>query len=162
MIHADLSQMDGCPSKANVTVYGYPWNSMLMFGVAAGPVKNRAELQKSAISSPNAFNDYTKSSPREQTIVRVSTAPLRGGCADRETAMRKILDIASTVEPVQDGRIHIEKVNGPMLYEHKATAAVGGLFRTHALGGRGFATTWPLRYTRPLACGSPQRLRTAS
>jgi hypothetical protein len=37
--------------------------------------------------------------------------------------MRKLLEIASTVEPVQDGRIHIEKVNWPMLTEHKATPA---------------------------------------
>jgi hypothetical protein len=35
-----------------------------------------------------------------------------------EAAMRKILEIASTVEPVQDGRIHIEKINWPFLFEH--------------------------------------------
>jgi hypothetical protein len=38
--------------------------------------------------------------------------------ADPEAAMQKVLEIASTVEPVQDGRIHIEKINGPFLYEH--------------------------------------------
>jgi hypothetical protein len=38
--------------------------------------------------------------------------------ADPEVAMRKILEIASTVEPIQDGRIHIEKINGPFLFEH--------------------------------------------
>ena len=38
--------------------------------------------------------------------------------ADPEAAMRKLLEIASTVEPVQDGRIHIEKINGPFLHEH--------------------------------------------
>jgi hypothetical protein len=38
--------------------------------------------------------------------------------ADPEVAMRKLLEIASTVEPVQDGRIHIEKINGPFLFEH--------------------------------------------
>ena len=43
--------------------------------------------------------------------------------ADPEAAMRKLLEIASTVEPVQDGRIHIEKINWPMLSEHKATPA---------------------------------------
>jgi hypothetical protein len=47
MIHADLSKMDGCPPRGvNVTVYGIPWKSMLTFGVAAGPVRNKAELQK--------------------------------------------------------------------------------------------------------------------
>lgn len=46
MIHADLSQMDGCPKQGvRVTVYGIPWKSMLMFDATAGPVKNRAELQ---------------------------------------------------------------------------------------------------------------------
>jgi hypothetical protein len=40
--------------------------------------------------------------------------------ADPEVAMKKILEIASTVEPIQDGRIHIEKINGPFLYEHGA------------------------------------------
>ena len=46
MIHEDLSQTDGCPQNGvTVTVYGIPWKAMLMFGVAAGPVRNKAELQ---------------------------------------------------------------------------------------------------------------------
>ena len=46
MIHADLNQMEGCPQQGvSVTVYGIPWKSLLMFGVAAGPVRNKAELQ---------------------------------------------------------------------------------------------------------------------
>jgi hypothetical protein len=47
MIREDLSQMDGCPKQGvTVTVYGIPWKSMLTFGVGAGPVHNRAELQR--------------------------------------------------------------------------------------------------------------------
>jgi len=47
MIHQDLSQLEDCPERGvKVTVYGLnPWNSMLTFGVDAGPVRNRAELQ---------------------------------------------------------------------------------------------------------------------
>ena len=47
MIRQDLSKVDGCPKRGvTVTVYGLnPWNSMLMFGVDAGPLPNRAELQ---------------------------------------------------------------------------------------------------------------------
>jgi hypothetical protein len=46
MIHADLSQVEGCPQQGvEVTVYGMPWKALLMFGVAAGPVRNKAELQ---------------------------------------------------------------------------------------------------------------------
>src|SRR6201996_7778669 len=43
--------------------------------------------------------------------------------ADPEAAARKLLEIANSVEAVQDGRIHIELINGPMLFEHKATPA---------------------------------------
>ena len=47
MIHQDLSQIEGCPQAGvKVTVYGLsPWNCLLTFGVDAGPVHNRAELQ---------------------------------------------------------------------------------------------------------------------
>jgi hypothetical protein len=47
MIFQDLMKMDGCPqSGVSVTVYGLnPWNSLLTFGVDAGPVRNKVELQ---------------------------------------------------------------------------------------------------------------------
>jgi hypothetical protein len=46
MIRDDLSKVEGCPKTGvNVTVYGLPWNAMLMFGASAGPVRNKAELQ---------------------------------------------------------------------------------------------------------------------
>jgi hypothetical protein len=47
MIHQDLSQLEGCPKRGvKVTVYGLnPWNSLLTFGVDAGPVRNKADLQ---------------------------------------------------------------------------------------------------------------------
>jgi hypothetical protein len=43
--------------------------------------------------------------------------------ADPETAARKLMELANAVEAVQDGRIHVEQLNGPMLFEHKATPA---------------------------------------
>jgi hypothetical protein len=43
--------------------------------------------------------------------------------ADPETAARKLVEIANSVEAVQDGRIFIELVNAPFLYEHKASPA---------------------------------------
>ena len=47
MIHQDLSQIEGCPRRGlTVTVYGLnPWNSLLTFGVGAGPAPNKADLQ---------------------------------------------------------------------------------------------------------------------
>jgi hypothetical protein len=37
--------------------------------------------------------------------------------ADPEAAARKLMEIANSVEPVQDGRIHIELINWPMLHD---------------------------------------------
>ncbi|MGV7219309.1 hypothetical protein [Bradyrhizobium sp. UFLA05-112] len=41
--------------------------------------------------------------------------------ADPESAARKLVEIAAGIEPVQNGRIHIEKINAPFLYTLKAT-----------------------------------------
>lgn len=48
MILSDLKRIPSCPSNGvNVTVYGLsPFNSWLSFGVAAGPVPNKAKLQE--------------------------------------------------------------------------------------------------------------------
>jgi hypothetical protein len=48
MILQDLSNVEDCPRRGvTVTVYGLdPWNVLLSFGVAAGPVRNKAELQR--------------------------------------------------------------------------------------------------------------------
>jgi hypothetical protein len=40
--------------------------------------------------------------------------------ADPEKAARRLLEIANAVEPVQDGRIHIEKINWPFLSQDAA------------------------------------------
>jgi hypothetical protein len=43
--------------------------------------------------------------------------------ADPEAAARKLIEIANSVEAAQDGRIYIELLNAPMLFEHEATPA---------------------------------------
>jgi len=47
MITADLKEVKGCPKRGvKVVVYGLtPWNAWLSFGVEAGPVPNKTELQ---------------------------------------------------------------------------------------------------------------------
>jgi hypothetical protein len=35
--------------------------------------------------------------------------------ADPEVAARKIIELANAISPIQDGRIYIEKINGPFL-----------------------------------------------
>ena len=41
--------------------------------------------------------------------------------ADPECAARRIVEIASTVEPAQDGRIYVELINGPFLFKDKGS-----------------------------------------
>ncbi len=43
--------------------------------------------------------------------------------ANPEAAARKLIELANAVEAVQDSRIHIELLNGPLLFELKATPA---------------------------------------
>jgi hypothetical protein len=43
--------------------------------------------------------------------------------ADPDKAARRLLEHARAFEPIQDGRIYIEKLNGPFLFIDKATPA---------------------------------------
>jgi hypothetical protein len=53
--------------------------------------------------------------------------------ADPKAASRKLVEIANSVEAVQDGRIHIEKINGPVLFEFKGSPAEYGAGLTLAI-----------------------------
>jgi len=43
--------------------------------------------------------------------------------SDPETAARRLMQHAHAFEPLQDGRIYIEKLNGPFLFGDKGTPA---------------------------------------
>jgi hypothetical protein len=43
--------------------------------------------------------------------------------SDPDKAARKLIEIANSVEAVQEGRIFIELINGSFLFEHKASPA---------------------------------------
>jgi hypothetical protein len=58
---------------------------------------------------------------------------------DPEIAARKLIEIASTIEPVQDGRIYIELLNGPFLFSHGGSPAEYGAGIKHAIE-RGWLT----------------------
>jgi len=60
---------------------------------------------------------FTTFHARPEEIRRASTF------ADADAAARKIVELANEFEPVQDGRIYIEKINGPMLFQFKAKPA---------------------------------------
>ena len=46
--------------------------------------------------------------------------------ADLETAARKLVEIATSTEAVQDGRIYIELISWPFLHDLKGTPAEYG------------------------------------
>jgi hypothetical protein len=46
--------------------------------------------------------------------------------SDPEKAARRILEIANSVEAIQDGRIHVEKINGPFLFRDGGNPAEYG------------------------------------
>ncbi|PAY04819.1 hypothetical protein CK489_36410 [Bradyrhizobium sp. UFLA03-84] len=54
--------------------------------------------------------------------------------SDLEKAARRIMEHARAFEPIQDGRIYIEKINRPMLDEDKATLAEYWAGLQHAIG----------------------------
>jgi hypothetical protein len=56
--------------------------------------------------------------------------------ANPDAAARKLMDLANAFEPVQDGRVYIEKINGPFIYELRGTPAEykAGLDRAIAKG----------------------------
>ena len=56
--------------------------------------------------------------------------------SDPDKAARRLMQHAHAFEPVQDGRIYIEKLNGPFLFGDKATPAeyAAGLDRAISLG----------------------------
>jgi hypothetical protein len=43
--------------------------------------------------------------------------------ADPKVGARKLVELANAFEPIQDGRIYIEKINGPFLFELNGTPA---------------------------------------
>ena len=55
--------------------------------------------------------------------------------SDPEAAARKLIELAKSIEAVQDGRIHIEKVNAPFLSKSgcKATGREFGAGIKHAI-----------------------------
>ncbi len=78
--------------------------------------------------------------------------------ADPEVAARKLLELANAFEPIQDGRIYIEKINVPFLFELKGTPAESG----PALNTRSPPGGWSCTRAAPLSASlrpAPRCLR---
>ena len=52
--------------------------------------------------------------------------------SDPDVAARKLVEIASTIEPVQDGRIYVELVNAPFLKAAAVLTSTGRWLSTKA------------------------------
>jgi hypothetical protein len=50
-----------------------------------------------------------------------------GPYSDPEKAARKLLEIANSVEAVQDGKIYIELISGPFLFRERHAGRIQGL-----------------------------------
>jgi hypothetical protein len=72
--------------------------------------------QKGKIS-PTLARASHKASQRTASEVKGMKFATNRPYADADTAARKLIEIANSIEAVQDGRIHIELLNGPMLFE---------------------------------------------
>ncbi|MGO4513256.1 hypothetical protein CT676_35920 [Bradyrhizobium sp. MOS001] len=46
--------------------------------------------------------------------------------ADSEVAARKLVELAANIEAVQDGRIYIERINAPFMFELKGSGTEFG------------------------------------
>lgn len=53
--------------------------------------------------------------------------------ADPEAAARQLVQLAASIEPVQDGRIHIEKINAPFLFTLKGSGSEFGAGLAYAV-----------------------------
>ena len=70
-----------------------------------------------------------------------------------EIAARKLIELAASIEPVQDGRIHIEKLNAPFLYTLKASGPEFGAGLRHAVERGGLELHESGTYVRLLSEG---------
>lgn len=57
--------------------------------------------------------------------------------ADPEAAARQLVQLAASIEPVQDGRIHIEKLNAPFLFTLKGRGSEFGAGLAYAVANAG-------------------------
>jgi hypothetical protein len=86
--------------------------------------------RSAAISSEKLLSTSRTSSPSStQSKFVADSRPF----TDPDAAARKLLEIANSVEAVQDGRIHIEKINWPFLHDLRGSPAE---YRARLFGGR--------------------------
>lgn len=56
-----------------------------------------------------------------QVLIPAMKLVTKGPFADPEVAARQLVQLASSIEPVQNGRVHVEKINYSFLYTLKGS-----------------------------------------
>ena len=75
------------------------------------------------------------------TFFLVMTVPHRNNVTVRTAFARKLMEIANSIEPVQDGRIRIELINWPFLHELRGSPAEYKAGLDFAIDADGFRST---------------------
>ena len=83
---------------------------------------NRRAFPSSAFGNGRSLGAFarTDSPPRRPAAMKYAA---ERSYSDPEKAARRLMEHAHVFEPVQDGRIYIEKINGPFLFGDKGTPA---------------------------------------
>lgn len=82
--------------------------------------------------------------------------------ADPEAAARKLLELAAGVEAVQNGRIHIEKINYPFIFQLKGSGPEFGAGIRRAVENGWLEMHESGTYVRLLDTGPNRRLEDAN
>jgi hypothetical protein len=136
--------------------------------MASAPSRRcRRALDRFGLSRISAFSAFrafdgcisdSTSRPRLGQVTPDNTVKFAEPCpyADPEAAARKLIEIANSVEAVRDGRIHIELLNGPVLFELRATPAEykAGLDYANPARLARSARKRHVRQVHPGGCGS--------
>jgi hypothetical protein len=75
--------------------------------------------------------------------------------ADPEAAARKLVEVAASVEAVQDGRIYIERINAPFLFTLKGSGSEFGAGLRYAIERGWLQLHESGTYVRLLGPGGP-------
>jgi hypothetical protein len=105
------------PAKLN-DKHARPWHpAVAAKGKQVDGRSNYSEVRVQSEPNPEQRGRRTESGWPAMTFKE--TRPY----ADPDAAARKIVELANSLEPYMDGRLLVERINGPFLYEVRGTPA---------------------------------------
>jgi hypothetical protein len=122
----------GLQPSSNRPLTSRPWCAVVALGLRSADCSDAAGRQSLKARPMCNLYSITTNQAAIATLFRVinryvgNLPSMPGVFPDYPAAARKLLEIANSVEQVQDGRIHIEKINWPFLSEFKGSPAEYG------------------------------------